>query len=117
MLEGYGIALSGMQAAGRWLGVSAHNIANAQTEGFKRITTFPEERGSGGVLVTLDQDRNSGPLFFAQDEDSFILREGSNVELEEEITNTFQAANLFKANVASLRTQDKVLGSLLDILE
>lgn len=117
MLGGYGIALTGMQAAGRMLGASAHNIANAQTEGFKRITAIPEESRSGGVQVTFTQDQASGPSFFTQDAGSLIIREGSNVDLAEELTNTLQAAHLFEANVASLRTQDKVLGSLLDILE
>lgn len=117
MLGGYGIALTGMQAAGRLLGASAHNIANAQTEGFKRITAILEESPSGGVRVTLNHDQTSGPSFFTQDAGGLNLREGSNVDLAEELSNTLQAAHLFEVNVASLRTQDKVLGSLLDILE
>lgn len=117
MVGGFGIALTGMQAAGRMLGASAHNIANAHTEGFKRLRSIPEEIGSGGVRVTLEQDQTTGPSFFIQDEDGLTLREGSNVDLAEEITNTLQASHLFQANAASLRTQNKVLGSLLDILE
>ena len=117
MVGGFGIALSGMQAAGRMLGASAHNIANAHTEGFKRLRSIPEELGSGGVRVTLEQDTTSGPSFFIEDEDGLSLREVPNVDLAEEITSTLQASHLFQANAAGLRTQNKVLGSLLDILE
>lgn len=117
MVGGFGIALTGMQAASRMLGASAHNIANAQTEGFKRLRSIPEELESGGVRVTLEQDQATGPSFFIQDEDGLTLREGSNVDLAEEITSTLQASHLFQANAASLRAQNKVLGSLLDILE
>ncbi|MBA3611399.1 MAG: hypothetical protein H0W49_00490 [Nitrospirales bacterium] len=45
------------------------------------------------------------------------LREGTNVDLGEEIISNLQAVNLIEANIASIRIQDKVLGSLLDITE
>jgi hypothetical protein len=46
-----------------------------------------------------------------------MLRQGSNVDLGEEIISQLQAVNLIEANIASARIQDKVLGSLLDITE
>jgi len=117
MLGGIQAALSGMQSAGRMLGASAHNIANAQTEGFQRIKALPEESRAGGVQVSLEQDQTAGPTFFIQDEGGLTLREGSNVDLTEELTNTLQATHLFEANVASFKAQDKALGTLLDITE
>jgi hypothetical protein len=39
------------------------------------------------------------------------------VELEEELVQTLEATNLIETNLASIRTQDTVLGSLLDIVE
>ena len=117
MLGGIEAALSGMLGAGRMLGASAHNIANAQTEGFKRIKALPEESSAGGVRVSLEQDQTAGPSFFTPDEDGLTLREGSNVDLTEELTNTLQATHLFEANVASFKAQHKTLGFLLDIIE
>lgn len=114
MIAGIASALSGIQTGGRMLSVGAHNIANAQTEGFKRTRALPIESSSGGVTVTLDKDVRSGPQFFSN-EDPFMLREGSNVDLGEEIISNLQAANLIEANIASLSIQEKVLGSLLDI--
>jgi flagellar basal-body rod protein FlgC len=114
MFPGFATALSGIQAGGRILGVGAHNIANAQTENFKRTQATLEESSAGGVIVSLSQDQRPGPQF-TTGEDPFTLREGSNVELEEELIHALEATHLIEANLASLRTQDKVLGSLLDI--
>ena len=116
MIPGMASTLSGIQVGGRILSVGAHNIANAQTEGFKRTRALPVESSTGGVTVTLDKDVRPGPPFITN-EDPFILREGSNVELGEEIISNLQAVNLIEANIASLRIQDKVLGTLLDITE
>lgn len=116
MVSGFAAALSGVQAGSRVLGVSAHNIANAQTENFKRTRATLEESVAGGVTVSLSKDNRPGPQFFTR-EDPFTLREGSNVELEEELVHTLEATHLIEANLASIRTQDKVLGSLLDIFK
>ena len=116
MFLGFASALSGIQAGSRLLGASAHNIANAQTENFKRTRTVLEESSTGGVIVSLSTDNRPGP-HFTTGEDPFTLREGSNVELEEELIHTLEATHLIEANLASIRTQDQVLGSLLDIIK
>ncbi|WNM57286.1 hypothetical protein [Candidatus Nitrospira allomarina] len=117
MIAGMASALSGIQAGGRMLGVGAHNIANAQTESFKRIRALPEESSAGGgVRVTLQMDERPGSQYLSSG-NLFSLREGSNVDLGEEIISNLQAVNLTGANMASMRIQGKVLGSLLDITE
>jgi flagellar basal-body rod protein FlgC len=117
MVAGMASALSGIQAGGKMLSVGAHNIANAQTEGFKRTRALPVESSAvGGVTVTLQTDERPGPPFLSSD-NSLNLREGSNVDLGQEIISNLQAVNLIEANIASVRIQDKVLGSLLDIIE
>jgi flagellar basal-body rod protein FlgC len=116
MFVGFATALSGIQAGSRILGVSANNIANAQTDNFKRTQATLESSSAGGVIVSLSQDTRPVPQL-PRGDDSFAFQEGSNVELEEELIQTLEATNLIEANLASLRTQDEVLGSLLDIFE
>ncbi len=116
MFSGFAPAVSGIQAGSRILGVSSHNVANAQTENFKRTHANLEESASGGVLVSLSTDTRPG-VQFATGEDPFAFQQGSNVALEEELINTLGASNLVEANVASIRLQEQALGSLLDILE
>lgn len=117
MIAGIASALSGIQAGGRMLSVGAHNIANAQTGSFKRTRALSEESSAGGgVRVTLQTDDRPGPQFLSS-VNSFSLREGSHVDLGEEIISNLQAVNLIEANMAGMRIQGKVLGSLLDITE
>ncbi|GJL67532.1 MAG: hypothetical protein NPIRA06_01670 [Nitrospirales bacterium] len=115
MIAGMASALSGIQTGGRILSVGAHNIANSQTESFKRIRGFPEESSTGNeVRITLQTDKHPRSQFLSGEE-SISLREGSNVDLGEEIISNLQAVNLIEANIASIKIQDKVLGSLLDL--
>ncbi len=116
MFTGFSAALSGIQAGGRILGVSAHNIANSLTENFKRTQSVLEESPAGGVIVSLTTDYRPGPQL-PTGEDPFTFREGSNVEIEEEIIHSLEASNLIEANLATVRVQDKLLGSILDIIE
>ena len=116
MFTGFAMALSGIQAGGRLLGASAHNIANAQTENFKRTQATLEESSVGGVTVSLSRDNRPGPQLPTGD-DPFTFRQGSNVDLGEELIHTLEATNIIEANLASMRTQVKVLGSLLDIMK
>jgi flagellar basal-body rod protein FlgC len=116
MFSGFATALSGIQAGGRILGVGAHNIANAQTENFKRTQARLEESPAGGVVVSVTKDYRPGPQLPTGD-DPFSFRRGANVEVEEEMIQTVEATHLIEANLASIRTQDKVLGTILDIIE
>lgn len=113
MSAGIFTALSGVQAGGNLLHVRAHNIANAQTEGFKRLRAIPMESSAGGVVVHVEKDDSPGPPMYPNGE----LQQGSHVDLNEEILSHLQAAVLLEANLVSVHTQDQVLGSLLNIME
>ncbi len=116
MFSGFAAAVSGIQAGSRVLGVNAHNIANAQTDNFKRTRATLEESSAGGVVVSLNTASRPGVQLSAG-EDPFNSRQESNVALEEELISILGASNLVEANVASAQFQDQALGSLLDILE
>jgi flagellar hook protein FlgE len=90
------IALSGMNAAQWSLNASAHNIANLQTPGFRRQLTVQEARPEGGVSVSIARADVSGDA------------------LAEDIVGQKIAGYTFQANLLTLKTQDRMLGSLLD---
>lgn len=113
MFGSMGSALTGILGGSRMLEASAHNIANAQTPGFKRIQAIPVEQGEGGVRVILARDQNPGVSMVANGE----IVEGSNVDLAQEIIQSLQTAHFMEANIAMVHTQDKLIGSLLDIVE
>lgn len=91
------IALSGLHAASTSLASSAHNIANAQTPGFRRQLTAQAAQPEGGVRVSLTQAAEAGE------------------SLAEDVVQQMVARHAFEANVLTLKTQDRMLGSLLDV--
>lgn len=99
------IAQSGLQAAQARLDTAAHNVANSQTPGFKRQTvqaqaqTDPSAAGAPagrGVVVRFSQAAQTGS------------------DLAQDVVDQMAARQSFVANVAVLKTSDKMLGSLLD---
>jgi flagellar hook protein FlgE len=91
------IALSGLNAASSQLGTAAHNIANAQTPGFRRQVVQQAAHPEGGVVVSIGQVAQTGEA------------------LAEDVVTQMVATYAFKANVLTLKTQDRMLGSLLDL--
>ena len=91
------IALSGLNAASSQLATAAHNIANAQTPGFRRQLVQQTAQPEAGVVVSISQAAEAGEA------------------LAEDMVTQMAATYAFKANVLTLKTQDRMLGSLLDM--
>ena len=110
MISGLSASVSGLWVFVRKLENAARNIANSDTDGYKskKATIVEDEAG----LPTLDVDNTPGALF--QEADG-VMRENSNVELSEEITDLFIAKRGYEANLKSIKTQDEILESLFDI--
>ncbi len=97
------LGLSGLQAAAKVQNNSAHNVANINTPGFEPGRTTLEEaregvRASvetGGVAATSDRDYSS-------------------VGIGEEMVAQITASTMYRANLASIKTEDEILGTLLD---
>ena len=91
------IGISGLQAAQLRLDSSAHNVANLNTPGFKRQTVTQQDAPNlAGTRTRLGKAREEG------------------VTLEGEVVEQMSASHAFKANLQTLKTQDDMLGSLLD---
>lgn len=91
------IALSGLNATSSQLATAAHNIANAQTPGLRRQLAQQTAQPEGGVIVSISQATEPGEA------------------LAEDMVAQMSATYAFKANVLMLKTQDRMLGSLLDV--
>jgi flagellar hook protein FlgE len=90
------IALSGMQAAQTQLNAAASNVANVQTEGYKRREVQQNPQAGGGVATQLVASVQPGPA------------------LETDIVAQLQAKNAFLANLAVFKTSNAMAGALLD---
>lgn len=91
------IGLSGMKAARVHLDVASHNIANAQTPGFKRQTVVQQEQAGGGASAQASQAAVPG------------------ADLAADLVGQRVASYAFKANLKTIETQHQMMGALLDV--
>lgn len=90
------ISLSGMQAAQAVLGLSAHNIANLATDGFRRQQVTQSATQGGGVSTSLSQVDEVGN------------------SLEADVVSQLVARNSFLANLVVFKASDRMMSALLD---
>ena len=109
--------LSAIKAFGQKMGVTANNIANVETEGFKKSTATLVEGHKNNVEVEITQPDIPGPIVVDGTDGHLTEREMSNVDLAEEIPQTMIAQRGYEANLAALRTQDEMLKSIIDIIK
>ena len=98
------------------LGVSADNIANVNTDGFKKGRATLHEDHNGAVRVELSRDTSPGFRYDVLENDRMVEKETSHVDLAEEIPDLMITKRAYQANLKTLETQDEMLGSLLDIV-
>jgi flagellar hook protein FlgE len=108
--------LSALQAYKKSMGVTANNIANVNTEGFKKSRAIMNEGVNGGVEVAVNKVDTPGHRYQEIDGDQMVDRETSNVNLEEEIPDLMVTQRTYEANLKALQTRDKMLGTTLDIM-
>lgn len=130
MVNAINAALSGLSAASRRIQVSAANIANQHStktivDGNVVNRPYVAQRVqqvsvAGGGVITQVRDVNptSTPLFDPDDPDAdangFVAY--PNVKLENEIVEQKIASYDYKANLKTIKVQQEMEQSLLDIL-
>ncbi|MES2089953.1 MAG: flagellar basal body rod protein [Pseudomonadota bacterium] len=91
------IALSGISAARQHLDAAAHNIANGQTQGFRRQEITQRELPDGGVTTSVEQAQSIG--------------QGIDTDIVEQMSASYS----FDANMHTIRTQQDMMGTLLNM--
>jgi len=131
MTDVVSIALSGLNAQQKRLAATASNIANVSTSGrvptagpsapastvYRPLMANLTSLGTGGVWADITVDPQGYSLSY-DPSSPYANSEGMiavpNVDLTQEIVKTMEIENAFKANLAVLKTQDEMLGELLD---
>jgi flagellar hook protein FlgE len=114
MISAIHTALSGLSAFGKQLEVSANNVANVSTDGFKNSHTEFAEAQNGGVLPVVQKDNSAGPAVLKDAPQGPRQVELSNVDLGQEAVSQIIAQRGFEANLRTLKMADAMLGSILD---
>ena len=91
------IGSSGMQAAQMRLDASAHNVAKANTPNYRRTAVEQEAApDNGGTRARMERQSNE------------------KVALEKEAVEQISATYSFAANLLSVKTEGRLMGTLLD---
>jgi flagellar basal body rod protein FlgG len=112
MIPGIQSSLAALFTFGKKLSTHAQNVANSNTDGYKkRVTRVSEGREGLPEAQTTTSDTQG---LIIQKEDR--TREASNVDLAEEFPQMMIATRAYEANLKSIKTQDEILKSTLDML-
>lgn len=96
--------MSGMRAAQLRLDTAAHNVANALTPGFQRqVVTQTAQPGLGGVNAQIEREPEAASVAGAP-----------FGHLAEDMVEQRMSLYSFAANLRTVETQDRMLGTLLD---
>lgn len=109
------IPLSGMTNAAFRQGVSANNVANLNTPGYRSRSVANADADGGGVRVSeVREDPTPGaPDVLAFSGDTAV--EGSNVDLGAEATGNVLITAAYNASAAVFRTESNLLGTVINL--
>ena len=114
MISALNSTVTALKAFVTKMGVTANNVANVNTDGFKKNrVTFQEDR-NGGVRVEITRDEIPGLRYDRIQNGEVFEKETSNVDLSEEIPDLMMTKRAYQANLKTIEAQDEMLGSLLD---
>ena len=130
MIDGSYAALSALDAFSKKAAVVSNNIANMNTDGYKKSRAILEEGQNGGVEVSIQKiDTPGSPILHEEDsnvqtEEAEHNEEGANVRAEEtsnvdpaeETVQMIMAQRGYEANLKSLATQNEMQEAILDIM-
>lgn len=116
MLSGISSGLSALKAIQTRTQSTANNTANINTDGFKKTRVTMVEAGTQGVTAQVQRVETPGAMVYESTQAGEVLVEKSNVDLTEELPQMIIDRRAFQANIKTIKAQDEMLGSLLDIM-
>ena len=109
-------SLSGLSAFTKKMRVISNNIANVNTDGYKKHRASFSEGANGSLEVVVARIDTPGPPNLAAKGNPMLEKEMSNVDLTEEIPQMMLTRRGYEANLKTLKIQDEMIGALLDVL-
>ncbi|WP_319550441.1 flagellar basal body rod C-terminal domain-containing protein [Desulfogranum marinum] len=115
MIGGIHSALSGLAAAGVQTANTANNVANLNSDGFKKGRVLQAEQRPQGVSTIVEKVETPGAYAIEDTSEGQALIEKSNVDLSEEMPQMMVNQHSYNANLKTLQVADDMTASLLDI--
>jgi flagellar basal-body rod protein FlgC len=115
MIAGIQSASSGLQAFTTKIENNANNVANMNTDGFKKDRVILSAQSPQGVKATMERVDAPGSFVAELTDQGYEMIEQSNVDLGEEMPEMLLNKHGYTANLKTLQTADQMMQSLLDI--
>jgi flagellar hook protein FlgE len=109
--------LSAIKAFENKMGVAANNIANSETEGFKKSRATLIEGPDKTVTTEITQPNTPPPVAAESTDVQSANKEPSDVDLAEEIPRTIVAQRGYEENLSTIKTLDDMSKSVIDIIK
>jgi flagellar hook protein FlgE len=116
MISAVNSTISALQAYKTQMDVSSNNVANVNTENFKKSRATIREGTNGDVKAEVNRVDTPGHRYQELEGDQVVDKETSNVDLAEEFPQMMVTQHAYEANMKVLQAQDKILGTTLDIV-
>ena len=114
MLDALSSAIQGLKAVSTRTHIASHNLANLNTDNFKRKIPFQVDNPAG-VSVEVHEDPSPGFPLDAIPESNLPAREMSNVSMERELVELMRSKHSLIANIKAIETALDNEGTILDI--
>lgn len=114
MISSIDSGVSGITAFSKEMKVTANNIANVNSDGFKKNRVTFKEGSSGGVSAQISQVNTPGNTKQVTESGQLKEVETSNVDLAQELTESISTESGYKANLKTIQAHDEMIGTLLD---
>jgi flagellar hook protein FlgE len=115
MIRAYQTALTGLQAFSTKLQSNGNNIANANTDNFKKTTVNNTNVAPQGVKAQVNKTTSPGDSVYQATYRGMELVELSNVDLATEIVDMNLNSTMYKANLKTVETVNDMTGTLLQL--
>lgn len=115
MIRAYQTALTGLQAFSTKLQANGNNIANANTDGFKKTQITNAAVAPSGVKAQSQKISTQGISVLQQTGSGPEQVELSNVDLATEIVDLSLNSTMYKANLKTIETANDMTGTLLQL--
>ncbi len=109
-------ALTALTAFRKKMDVTANNIANVNTDEFKKSRVNLEEGPYGGVTAQVQEINTPGMPKETIRDDQVVEVESSNVDLAEELTEMIPTQAGYSANLKTVQVEEQMIGALLDVV-
>lgn len=115
MISAYNSAISALQTFATRLHSNSNNIANVNTNEFKKTRVINTTTEPTGVKALVQKTDAASPTVYAETGNGYDLVEQSNVDLGVEIPDMNLNSSMYKANLKTIETVNEMTGELLKL--